>query len=111
MPQPLTGDSLANNAGLPWAAMQMDDCPLPQRAVGLDIAQVCPGEGGRIYGEARHEDYAYPPPPLFSAAGVFRHLEHAAFATWLYMVTQIPTEKAEFPTRMTQIPTRSMMEG
>ena len=55
--------------------------------------------GGRINGEARHEGFAYPP-PLFFAAGLLRHLKHRVFATWLYMVTQIPTEMAGIPTRM-----------
>ena len=38
--------------------------------------------------------------PPFSAAGFLRHLKHGVFSTWLYMVTQIPTEMAEIPTRM-----------
>ena len=39
-------------------------------------------------------------PPLFSAPGFLRHLKHGGFATWLYMVTQIPTEMVEIPTKM-----------
>ena len=44
---------------------------------------------------------SHTPPPLFSAAGFLRHLKHGVFATRLFMVTQIPTEMAEIPTKMT----------
>ena len=43
--------------------------------------------------------YACPLAP-FPAVGGLRHLERGGFATWLYMVTQIPTEMAEIPTKM-----------
>ena len=40
-------------------------------------------------------------PPILSPAGVLRPVRHDVFATWLCMVTQIPTEMAEIPTKMT----------
>ena len=35
---------------------------------------------------------SHTPPPLFSAAGFSYDLKHGVFATWLCMVTQIPTK-------------------
>ena len=68
--------------------------------LGLVTFGVFRGAGG-IYREARHEAFTYPPPPPLVSASLFlRHLKHGVFATWLYMVTQIPTEMAEIPTKM-----------
>ena len=53
------------------------------------------GGGGRMCREARHEGFAHHP-PFFSEAGFLRHFKHGVFATWLYMVTQIPTKMAKF---------------
>ena len=33
-----------------------------------------------------------PPPTPFSAAGFLGHLKHGVLATWLSMVTEIPTK-------------------
>ena len=60
--------------------------------------------GGRIYAEARHEGYAYP--PLFPAAGFLRQLKQDVFATWLYMAIQTPTEMAGIPTKMAKFQPR-----
>ena len=37
--------------------------------------------------------------PFFRQLG-FCHLKHGVFATWLYMVPQIPTEMAKIPAKM-----------
>ena len=50
--------------------------------------------------------FRIPPPPPLSAAGFLRHLKHGVFATWLYMVSQIPTEMAKIPTRMAKFLSR-----
>ena len=64
--------------------------------------------GGRIYGEAHHQ---FRISPLFPAAWFLRHLKHGVLATWLCMVTQIPTETAEIPTRMAKFLARSPHDG
>ena len=52
------------------------------------FVDVRPCSGAMLFSRSPHT--------LFSAAGLLRHLKRGVFATWLYMVTQIPTEMAKF---------------
>ena len=49
------------------------------------------GGGGSTW---RHTMRASHTPPFFWAAVFLHHLKHGVFATWLYVVTQIPTKMA-----------------